>query len=404
MATTRYEGNVSSTANELLPLGVRENGRFSTRNCVNPVGLAAGSYLIAEWITDPQDPSGAVQIATDAAGATFIRRSTAYPATWAVWQTTSGGSAGVASWQGAVGAPRTGLVVATAGDYTSSMVTNTSATVPGVTAADADDALRAQILALTSTNVANSSGVVGATVTAALNTLNAALGAITSTQVSNLSTVVGATVTAALNTLNTGLTALTGGNLGAGAQVFSAKVGSVLQFRSIVAGTNATVTQNVNDVSIAASLTSWSITDQKPVNTPGGTSAVGINIRDVNTLVANGPLAANVTVAANRITLAPGRYQIDIKAPAFQVGLHRITLVDNATNADLILGTCAATDVASGTTTLATLSGNLTVAAPLTVRIEHVCGAVVVNVGLGFGTGWLAMNEQYTAVQILQLG
>lgn len=44
---------------------------------------------------------------------------------------------------------------------------------------------------------------------------------------------------------------LTGANLGAGAAVFSAKSGATLNFRSVVAGTGVSATQNANDITIA---------------------------------------------------------------------------------------------------------------------------------------------------------
>lgn len=44
-------------------------------------------------------------------------------------------------------------------------------------------------------------------------------------------------------------------NLGAGAQVFKSKVGTDFQFRSILSGSNITVTQNANDISIALAST-----------------------------------------------------------------------------------------------------------------------------------------------------
>ena len=142
---------------------------------------------------------------------------------------------------------RTGAVVATAGDYTSTLVTNSS-TVSGATVTAALDQLVSQAVptggtagqylrkasgtnyddawaTIASGEVTNSSTVSGATVTAALDQLASqavptggtagqflrkasgtnyddAWATPTSTEVTNSSTVVGATVTAALNTLD----------------------------------------------------------------------------------------------------------------------------------------------------------------------------------------------------------
>ena len=94
---------------------------------------------------------------------------------------------------------RDGDVVAVAGDYAASLITNDSGVV-GATVANALDTLAGAIPS-TSDHIANASAVVGATVTAALNTLAAAIPT-TSDHISNASGVAGATVTAALNALN----------------------------------------------------------------------------------------------------------------------------------------------------------------------------------------------------------
>lgn len=149
-----------------------------------------------------------------------------------------GGAAGVTSFNG-----RAGVVVPLTSDYNSNQVDNVSATVPGASVSNALDFLRGLIASLvtgvssfagrsgavtpqsgdySSTMVTNSSGVAGATVTAALNALAASIAALVtgvssfagrggavvpvagdynSSQVNNTSGVVGATVTDALNAL-----------------------------------------------------------------------------------------------------------------------------------------------------------------------------------------------------------
>lgn len=139
---------------------------------------------------------------------------------------------------------RSGAVVGQAGDYDASQVANDSG-VSGATTADALDALAGTIAGLltgvssvfgragavvaaagdyNTTQVTNSSGVLGATATAALNTLSSTIGALvtgvssvfgrggavtaqagdyTDAQVTNTSTVSGSTVAAALNALAT---------------------------------------------------------------------------------------------------------------------------------------------------------------------------------------------------------
>jgi hypothetical protein len=65
----------------------------------------------------------------------------------------------------------------------------------------------------------------------------------------------GLTVSAPSSNVITIDNTLTCTNLGSGSQIFSAKSGANLQLRSLTAGSNISLTQNANDISIASSLT-----------------------------------------------------------------------------------------------------------------------------------------------------
>jgi hypothetical protein len=74
-----------------------------------------------------------------------------------------------------------------------------------------------------------------------------------STQITNGSGVSGATVTAALNTLNSNLGEdNTASNVGAGEGVFAQKSGVDLEFKSLVAGSNVTLTSDADEITINA--------------------------------------------------------------------------------------------------------------------------------------------------------
>src|SRR6478609_3928942 len=127
---------------------------------------------------------------------------------------------------------RTGAVMPAANDYTSTQVSNASSvTGGGTTVTSALNALQTQVSAsvsgvssvfgrvgaiaaalgdYTSSLVSNSSTVTGTTVTAALNALATSIVGLTSSAISNVSTVAGTTVTDALNTLLTRLNLLIG--------------------------------------------------------------------------------------------------------------------------------------------------------------------------------------------------
>lgn len=85
----------------------------------------------------------------------------------------------------------------------------------------------------------------------------------------------------------------TASNLGSGSQLFKSKVGVDLQFRSLVQGANVTLTQNANDVTIAASGEANTISQSgaSGVSLLQATPKVGVDLR-TRGLIAG----ANVTV------------------------------------------------------------------------------------------------------------
>lgn len=104
-----------------------------------------------------------------------------------------------------------------------------------------------------------------------------------------------------------------GANLGAGGQVFKNKVASTLNFRSIVGGSNVTVTENANDLTIAAS-------DTGEVNTASNLGSgqgvwfdkQGVDLR-FKSLVAGSGVGISATSSEITITSPPNFYGIIFK-------------------------------------------------------------------------------------------
>jgi hypothetical protein len=95
-------------------------------------------------------------------------------------------------------------------------------------------------------------------------------------------------------------------------------------------------------------------------------------------------VAGLATVAANVITLEPGVYEVDIRAPGYYCGAHQARLYDVTGAAVAIVGTSEYTNPGQeAQVTWSVVSGRIAVLSQRQYRIEHRCGTTRADDGLG---------------------
>jgi len=123
------------------------------------------------------------------------------------------------------------------------------------------------------------------------------------------------------------------------------------------------------------------IQDRKPSGTPGGTNIVGEQVRVLNFVVNNTIEGAGLS--NNKIHLPPGKYFIDISSPAYNVGRHRLRLVEADTPNILLLGIGGYVSSAYGVESRSYISSLIEFTSSISLEVVHYTLAEEILYGLG---------------------
>lgn len=171
-----------------------------------------------------------------------------------------------------------------------------------------------------------------------------------------------------------------------------------ITFSTALSGGNKTTLDTLigtyTDPSLA---TICSIKDIKAVGTNGGTFNKDVwTTRDLN--VVEGDVTF-LTLSNNIITIEPGSYIIDIRAPTCEVKNNQIRL-RNITESSYSLGTNAFSD--KGQMTISTLHDLFIFTVQTQFDIQHICSSTSNSIGFGRASGY-ATNEVYTSMFIQKI-
>lgn len=145
------------------------------------------------------------------------------------------------------------------------------------------------------------------------------------------------------------------------------------------------------------------IRDEKAANVHGGTFTSGAwQPRDLTVKVSD--LGGHATLAANRVTLAPGIYLVKAKCPANATGAHYARLQNITDGTTLILGTTENTPTTVTNMTCSWMIGRITLFIPTVIEIQHRCTTTRASDGFGVRCNADPTRvEIYTVLELIKL-
>lgn len=140
------------------------------------------------------------------------------------------------------------------------------------------------------------------------------------------------------------------------------------------------------------------VQDQRPNGTQGGSSVVGVNLRQLNTVLTNGVLGASLS--ADKVTLPAGKYYIECKSCGYGYSTQNFIAQIRKTDGTVLLQGAGATS--GGKNDISSCDGEFTLLTSTSIEVVTVHNTAVATDGLGT-TVSLGEYEIYADLKIWQL-
>ena len=139
--------------------------------------------------------------------------------------------------------------------------------------------------------------------------------------------------------------------------------------------------------------------DEKVSGTPGGSASAGTwQTRDNGTLIFSN--ISGASLLSNKITLPPGQYHLEARAPAYSCNGHKLRLYNETDSAVVGYGDSAYSANGSAIQQTASLSLDFTISASKVFRLEHYLTNANNTSDLGRASGISGVVEVFSDIQI----